>query len=445
MAARSARHVSEDGVRRRHGRDASQASTAVDITLGDTPAEAVGLEIVNKLAIKGFCVLAPGIEESTIQTALDEISELAASEKWYKVNSIIQDGLLGAEGSAQISELEPPDADETTRDDGDVLMKLDFTMTHIGFRMEPYWEHLGVDITHRSTAVLHKTGEPFEDKAPLTEKQVLKWLAQFLRHRIMVIVFLGPTTGTLELKPYDTDDAEFHAIRSTPGTAVILRPDMLSHRHFASGTGNTFAISCFFLTGSLPKRTSKEGWHMVPAARELDEWTMNRLRELKEKTTDDIIWDPDIPRDFQNAMNHLYHKGQMIGVYGTACNFPVSDIVDQWYQVSVSAPDYVTDVPLLRWDHDEIYDPDSDSWKYHRSYCKHASFMDGIELFDCKESSISSISNFHHFATGTFSNHLHSLKFGFIPSILSKDGQLLTYRKAICFGSVIKMSQILVD
>jgi len=203
----------------------------------------------------------------------------------------------------------------------------------------------------------------------------------------MVVVFLGPTPGTLELQPYETEDTELHEVQTVPGMIVVLRPDLMSHKHFSPG--RSIAISSFFLTGHLLRRPPAEGWPMIPPARELDEWTMGRLKELKEQTQEDSAWDPEIPRDWQHAMNHIYHKGQMIAVRGTACRFPMCEDLDSFFQSSSSAPDFVTEVPLMRWDHSEVYDPDLESWRRFKSYCRHASFMDGIELFDCKMFSMS--------------------------------------------------------
>nr|AQS99262.1 type I polyketide synthase [Gambierdiscus polynesiensis] len=361
-----------------------RAGTKADVVLGEIPSESVGLEIVHKLAAKGFCVVAPGFSQETLDTALDEIRLFDKQQKWAKVNAIIQDGLLGTEGSCKIAELESPDLDDEVRSDGEVLMRLDYTLTHVGFRIEPYLDVLGVEVSHRGLAVVHQAGEPDEDEesVALNETMVMKWLAQFLRHKIMVIIFLGPTSGTLELQPYSAEDTELHEVLTTPGMMVILRPDLMSHKHFSPGRST--AMSSFFLAGHLSKRAPLEGWPMIPPARELDEWTLNRLKVLKEQSPEDAVWNPDVPRNWQHAMNHIYHKGQMIAVRGSAIKSSACDDMDTFWQVSTAGPDYVVDIPHLRWDHSEVYDPDLESWRYFKTYCRHVSIMEGIELFDCK-------------------------------------------------------------
>jgi len=131
-------------------------------------------------------------------------------------------------------------------------------------------------------------------------------------------------------------------------------------------------------------RTPSAGLPMIPAAQELDVWAVKRLKQLKEKTPADTVWDAEIPRNWQHAMNHLYHQGHMIGVHGTACKFPTCEGADTFFQVSSVGPDYVTDIPFARWDHSEYYDPSPDSWRNNKTYCRHAGLMEGIDLFDCK-------------------------------------------------------------
>jgi polyketide synthase-associated protein len=354
-----------------------------DVDLNSASPDLLGLDIVNKLALKGFCVLANNFGEGDLEKALAEIQAFDGLQRWDKVHSAVQDGLLGAEGSARVAELSPPDVDS----EGEVVTKLDQTITQFGFRIEPYLDRLGFEVSHRTHAVVHKAGEPDEDITPLTPKEVLKWLSQFVRHRVMVLIFVGPNQGTLEVTPYDTEDAGMCEIPTPPGTIVILRPDLMSHKHFSPG--KSFVISSFFLQGHLGKRTPQGGYLMIPAAKELDDWMVERLKQLKEKHAEDSIWDPDYPAYWRNAMNHMYHKGQMLTVRGTACKFPCCEDLDKWFEVQSGAPDYVTDVPFVRWDHTGISDPDPECWKQGYTYCKHGSFMDGIELFDCKQFSMS--------------------------------------------------------
>ena len=243
-----------------------QGEEEADVVIGQLTQEAASLEIATKVCGKGFCVVAPGFEDSVLRGALDEITSFQKTNRWQQANTVIQEGLLGTEGSAFIAELESPEKDHRAREDGEVLMELDTAMTHLGFHIQPYLGSFGIEVTHRGRALIHQAGEPGEERVPLTDKEVVRWLSQFLRHKVMIIIFLGPSTGTLEMKPYNTDDAETFEIQTYPGTLVVLRPDILSHKHFSNG--RSLAMSTFFLQGDRKPKRTKRSDKMVPAAKE---------------------------------------------------------------------------------------------------------------------------------------------------------------------------------
>lgn len=356
-----------------------------DVCLSSLSPETAGHEVVNRLFVKGFCVAKQGFPPELFNSAVDELRKFEVEDRWQRPHPIIREGLLGAEGSSAIAELENPESvDGSENLDRESLRQLDDAVSSLYLdSLEDALDRLGIQVSHRTLGVIHKADENLRDEvASLSEREVTKWLSQFLRHRIMVLVFLGPSSGILELQPYATEDTVPHEVHTEPGTMVILRPDILSHRHFA--TGKSFALSSFFLAGHLCKRPPAGGWRMVPAAKQLDEWTVMRLQQLKERDRDDAPWDPDLPRDWQHAMNHMYHKGQMIAVRGAAVKTTACEDPELFWQVGNAAPDFPTEVPISRWDHSGVYDPDPGSHRHYKSYCRHGSFMDGIELFDCK-------------------------------------------------------------
>merc|ERR1719282_1289894 len=161
------------------------------------------------------------------------------------------------------------------------MLKVDNMMTDMGALLNQYYDELGFEMSHRTSAVVHETGVPGDEGPPLTEKEVTKWLEKFLRHKIMVLIFIGPIEGVLSLKIYDNDEADVHEITTAPGMMVVLRPDIMSHQHIALGKAMT--ISSFFIDGhTFQKRHPTGGWTMCPAARELDKWGMERIKVLKE-------------------------------------------------------------------------------------------------------------------------------------------------------------------
>lgn len=355
-----------------------------DMVLAEAPEESVGHVIVQQLGVKGFCTINLMLDPSALKQAIQEKRELDASGRFYQPAFQIAEGLLGPEGSARIAELDPPGEGSS---DGESLRNLDEKISQIGSSMMQA-DHIGLDISRRTNTIVHEAGAAEDDTPPLTERIVSKWLAQFQCHRVMAILFIGPSKGTLELRPHENDDTEPFEVRAVPGMLVLLRPDILSHKYFAPGP--SIALSSFYLHTAKTRQmygASLTSPTMTPVARLLDEWVLDRLQQIKEGETEESVWDPDIPRDWQRAMNHMFHKGQMIGITSCATRCPKFDDADTWFKSFSSGLDTVVAVPNSRWDHDAVYvsyDVDPEAWKGFKSYCKHGSFLDGIDLFDPK-------------------------------------------------------------
>eukprot|EP00418_Pyrodinium_bahamense_P022537 CAMPEP_0179147920 /NCGR_PEP_ID=MMETSP0796-20121207/71541_1 /TAXON_ID=73915 /ORGANISM="Pyrodinium bahamense, Strain pbaha01" /LENGTH=1039 /DNA_ID=CAMNT_0020848571 /DNA_START=70 /DNA_END=3189 /DNA_ORIENTATION=+ len=349
-----------------------------DVMLSEVPSEAVGSFIAQNLAIKGFCVINPGFTESVLQKAVRDAEEL----EFYQVNAAVSEGLLGPEGSCRIADLESGLEDEA-RSEGENLKNMDLMMTRIGYLLEPYIDRIGFDMTHRSNAVLSRAGEAEEETPPLTELEVSKWQSQFLRHRLMVLIFLGPKSGNLELEPFETADADPHQVKTGPGTMVVLRADKMTHKH--SSSGDSYVLSSFYMTDVIKKRAPEGGWRLTPAAKMMEDWTLRRLQSLKASEDFGVpTWDPDVPDGWRKAMNQMYHKGQMTGIGGIGVHYIGTYDIDAFVQAATNGPDYATEVPIVRWDHDEVYDPDPEGWERGKAYCRHGIFMEGTELFDNK-------------------------------------------------------------
>jgi len=352
-----------------------RGSSQYDVHLDEVGEEELGATIAQSIVTKGFCVISPGFIDGQVETAQQD----AESMRFYQLSTVIADGLLGSEGSAQVADLEAG-AKES-------LVAIDSAITRLGHIVAPHIGGIGIDMTHRSGAVVHRAGEADDDAPPLTEKAVTKWQSQFLRGKIMVVTFLGPRTGFLELQPYDEEDMEMCQVRTVPGMIVLLRSDAMSHKHNVAG--ESMAVSAFFMKGELQRRVPEGGFLMTPTAKALEEWSGVRLQQLKEADDELAPWDDEIPRIWQQMMNHNYFKGQISGVAGAACHMPGTYDPDVWFRASNAGADYMVEVPFVRWNHEDVYDADPESWKAGKTYCKHISVMEGIELFDNKFFSLS--------------------------------------------------------
>jgi len=196
--------------------------------------------------------------------------------------------------------------------DGQYIRKLDELLTDVSGSINDHLAHsLDVDCRTRTFGLVHETDTALSDVPELVEKDASVWLNTFVRAKVMIIICLGPTKGTLELRPFEDDEAEAVEIATTPGTMIILRADALWYKHFAHG--KVHLLSTHVLGAKhFDKRTSRQASRkMTPVAKAIDNWCLERLQVLK-SAQDFGSEMKDLPRDFMKAMNQVCFKGQRV-------------------------------------------------------------------------------------------------------------------------------------
>jgi len=366
-----------------------------DVKMGDL--DEVAEVAAQCLRVKGYCCVSEGVDPEAVKNANDEVEVLDDDGKLDQPAVLVQEGLLGVDGSAQILELTTDFKDATLAPEGVTLRELDALMLSLGNALGPYQPELGFEFTSRSAGCVHQSGHPGDSESELGDREADKWVSVFTARKLMIIIFLGPDEGTLELSPYD-EDAESTQLSTAPGLIVMLRTDLLQCS-YSSPSFHTNALSCFFMQDDvLHMYGNKRKVHMTPAAVALEDWINDRLRELKEMEDeefeeDDEIDDElkgekplDIPRHWVLTMNHQWLSMQSVAVIGASARMPTTWESDTFFRSSISGADFAQHVPAARWDHSQIYDAQPDSWQFDppKTSCKHLSVMDGIELFDNK-------------------------------------------------------------
>lgn len=81
-------------------------------------------------------------------------------------------------------------------------------------------------------------------------------------------------------------------------------------------------------------------------------------------------------------MSRRSFKGQQIAVCSATAREPASHDAWSWSSAFYSGPDYVTEVPFMRWNHELYFDPDVENQRNFKSQCRHGAFIDGAEMFD---------------------------------------------------------------
>lgn len=345
---------------------------------------------MEKIAQKGFCVIKYAADDDLLKAAINDVRKLERSDRFEIPPVEVVEGLLGSTGSTLTCDLDMAGSDGENQG----LLKADQLLTAVGSSIAPLSPiSLGFLPDGRTPATIHVAdahpaqGEP----TVLHEEAADQWMAVFTRHRIMLILFMGPSDATLELTPFRHDDAESVQVSAEPGTIVALRADALVHKVTADKKSlmlTTF-LYCETLEGPQSDLIDESS---VPVARSLWQWCEDRMRQLKDietMTDDGPTWDPTVPRHWQAQMNRLYHKGPQAAARSFSCKWPASwDAVPFWNS-TLQGADLAVEIPFHRWKYEDMYDPDLDSYKWGKSCSKHGTFFEGIHLFDPKPFSIS--------------------------------------------------------
>mmetsp|Transcript_17101 Transcript_17101/g.54772 ORF Transcript_17101/g.54772 Transcript_17101/m.54772 type:complete len:1163 (-) Transcript_17101:214-3702(-) len=351
-----------------------------DVSFREGDVVGLSLEISSCLETKGFCVVDPGLSEEDLQKAREEVEKADNDDKLHRPPELVVEGLLGAEGSARTMDLDIPESENYSTPPG--LSKLDAAMTETAAIINETVSGLGFTCPTRTVGVVNETGMTGEEAPEMGLEEASTWMTTFMRHRLMIILCLGPIQGTLELTPFD-DEAEVYEVSTRPGTMIVLRADAMSHRHFAQS--KALMLTCFLLESKPAGKLMRamQEFQMVPVAKEIYDWTVTKMKEIKEQEYE-YKQPANIPNAWLVAMNHMFSTVQRIAVRGVCGRFPSSFKVNDWYKGTVGGPDLVTEVPMARWRVEDTYDPDPDCWRWGKVFTKHGGFMDGADLFEPK-------------------------------------------------------------
>jgi len=360
--------------------------------------ENFGSEAIHYVSLKGFCVVSTPFDNAVLT---DAEREAQAVTHYEAPPALVIEGLLGTEGSAEVAELEVPSLDASERLDAEPLQELDRFFSDVAVQIDDFLlPNLGFNCGERTVGFLNLANKFGSDEpSELTEAKAAKWIHIFRRHRLMLVLCLATKGGSLTLRPFD-DESEPDVVSMKFGQLVILRADALAHTYVPAGERDVI-LTCWLLAPNRagPRGTfadGRDGIPMVPAADNLIEWSNQRLMLMKERQNEDqgSLHDQDIPRNWKLLASHTWRRGIQCAIRGMALNQPNRvESGPAYVGPLMQGIDYATDIPFRRWDHyhdgpnlSGFYDPEPDVWRHSRwkTNIKHATFIEGHDLFDNK-------------------------------------------------------------
>mmetsp|Transcript_29945 Transcript_29945/g.54545 ORF Transcript_29945/g.54545 Transcript_29945/m.54545 type:complete len:905 (-) Transcript_29945:110-2824(-) len=358
------------------------AAVSVDATDGR-----FALETCESIASQGYAILDFKSSASTLSALQEETNALASEDGFVGISPELLPGILGT-GCARICYL------PSTTGTNDAVMRpvpglqadvqdlaaLDLEFSELAMLLDTVaLDTLHCSLIGRSPAVVLEAGSSPLDAEP-NVGQSLAWLNLFRVQRLLVLVFIGPGEGTLELHPEDAEAATLR-VEAKPGTWIVLRPDILERNFRASGSSR--AVACWFLG-----EARREGSQLV---RNLETFLSTKLGNAKQTAESEDAYRLAVSRQAQRAANHAFHAGMQVGVRGMSCHFPSASCADDWWAMAVEGGDVAVTVPLSRWDVAACALTPEDFQAYGASkpfatftYTTHGVFIEGAELFDNK-------------------------------------------------------------
>mmetsp|Transcript_34293 Transcript_34293/g.80160 ORF Transcript_34293/g.80160 Transcript_34293/m.80160 type:complete len:933 (+) Transcript_34293:100-2898(+) len=359
-------------------------------------------QIASCLHYKGFCELDVGC-------GLDAVSEArgqAAQVPLVKPPAEVVTGLLGPEASAALQEL-PNAAGKVAVSEG-AWQDFDDLFTRLAESAAAYAGSLGFDAASRSPMLLLRGDVPLPEEAAgetrpdeLTLQSCSTWLNVFMRQKLLMLAFLGPGEGTLQLEVYDGDLSSV-TVRTWPGLVVLVRSELMSHKHSATDASGVLMSWVLGADTSGPRgahnmAVGAQRAQPLPVVAALGRWAEDRLQAVADSNGDV----ESLPREWQMALHHEFQKGLTASVRGLGMHFPGSWDPEDNFAALLTATDFAVEFPMERWDHSDFYLPNTDpnevnffsmgnsvefNLKTHNRHCAH---IEGFELFDHKMFQIS--------------------------------------------------------
>jgi len=351
------------------------------------------------LQVKGFCTVSCKVPSVLLDAACSEVQSFRKAGKLQSTPQVVQHGMLGTEVSQQHYELS--DLDELTS-----LPAIDEMIGSIARRRcsdeSTFWS------SRTSSYVLSTASDDAAAAAEMSTKELYKWWSLFLSTKVMACVFLGPGDSFLELKPHG-GEANAVELVIQPGSILLFRPQALQAKLVPRDLRACVMTSFLVIDRALAPLELEPSVDMSPPAQELHTKIIQCIKDMKMEEEEYSDYST-VPRELVRAMNHFYYRRQQVAIRGMATRNPASWSLESCLSIGAMGADVVTAVPLLRWDHWTVYDPDEFGYQQTtpKTSCNHASFVEGIHLFDNKAFGISNVE-----AGGMDPNQRHVLEVGY--------------------------------
>jgi len=329
----------------------------VDVVLG--PASdpgAVGATLAEALGRGGHAVCRLFVSPADLRDMVSTSDRLAEQGAFARLPKELEQGYLGRGGSGKALALDLDAKDLADFVKASALGIAESAIDAVGEALRPHcFESLGFEAHGRSTTMLALPLQGEEEElyeAPDLENDdaagflMLQW-----RAKVAAILNAGPCSVELNLQPKH-DDEEDVALSLRPGTLAVFATDR--YRFSYEPEGKALTMLAFYLDRPQP-------------------YTINNIHGDLTYLVGALSGPPP-----PSAREQL-----PVVAMATRYPFGADEPWKLFFGYAKAGFDVQTRHPYARWEVDMYYEKDADPMTG-KSYTCHGSFMEGVELFDCK-------------------------------------------------------------
>jgi polyketide synthase-associated protein len=333
-----------------------EAMDGLDFVMGPkSDPELVGQQMADCLSSKGYAAVKVFVADVDTAEMLEVAKRLEEEDQFTRLALEFEPGYLGRGTLAARTLHVDPNSDSAAdyvRDSPLRVMDNNFSAIS-GMLMPHCGEGLGFDVYSRTSLLLRKPILPDDDDkfppADVDEGDAEGYLHLMHRRQLVVLQFVGPSSGSLKLIPKRAGGEEVR-LTAEPNTMVLIHCSQYDYAYEPEGSSLT--LQSFYLK--------------APPI-----WEMGDVGGNLEALFGGATTGPPPPKEPHIMVPSVHCR------YGGG-----ADSRDGYWCICKVAADGATAIPTLRWDYNAYYDPEM---KYGGAYTKHGTFgIDGVDLFDSK-------------------------------------------------------------
>lgn len=358
---------------------ATSSFSAYDVEdWAELPWYAKDWRIGRRLVEKGFCILKGSLSSDIRHEAVKEAMELRKTGGFKRLPYEVLAGFFGEMGSAWTRELHGDPMEQALQ------------------QVEKHIVQLGTDLAHCSVAFSglrlhgHMAGtvhisRTFEDtqNPALTDPEVANYyLSLFMRKKLKLFCFLGPSPAMLAICPLlAEDESQVYRTQLQPGSMVVVRGEACSCSLNPQLSEPCVLVEVDFFP-EMKHAPFESASDRVPPPPELQSWLLGRLKAIADNDVQE-----NVPEEWIKLARQTFMRSRPMKILEISHQLPcgVGAETSKWEGTALGGFDCISEIPKSKWDLDAYFDPDPGSRDDFKMYTRHMGVLESFGSMSFEE------------------------------------------------------------